>query len=42
MTPLKQKDYYSLFAFFNNTKEIGYEGDVTQSKAGKESIDNDQ
>ena len=33
--PFKQKDYYSLFAFFNNTKEIGYEGDVTQSKPAK-------
>ena len=33
--PFKQKDYYSLLAFFNNTKEIGYEGDVTQSKPAK-------
>ena len=33
--PFKQKDYYSLFAFFNNTKEIGYEGDVSQSKPAK-------
>ncbi|MES1214505.1 MAG: PSD1 and planctomycete cytochrome C domain-containing protein, partial [Bacteroidota bacterium] len=33
--PFKQKDYYSLFAFFNNTKEVGYEGDVSQSKPAK-------
>lgn len=33
--PFKQKDYYSLFAFFNNTKEVGYEGDVTASKPAK-------
>ena len=31
--PFKQKDYYSLLAFFNNTKEVGYEGDVGVSKA---------
>jgi len=36
--PFKQKDYYSLFAFFNNTKEIGYEGDVTQSKPAKKPL----
>ena len=33
--PFKQKDYYSLLAFFNNTKEVGYEGDVGVSKAAK-------
>ncbi len=33
--PFKQKDYYSLFAFFNNTKEVGYEGDVSVSKPAK-------
>lgn len=33
--PFKQKDYYSLFAFFNNTKEAGFEGDVSQSKPAK-------
>ena len=33
--PFKQKDYYSLLAFFNNTKETGFEGDVTQSKPAK-------
>jgi Protein of unknown function (DUF1553)/Protein of unknown function (DUF1549)/Planctomycete cytochrome C len=33
--PISQKDYYSLFAFFNNTREKGYEGDVTASKPAK-------
>ncbi|MFL5811232.1 MAG: PSD1 and planctomycete cytochrome C domain-containing protein [Flavisolibacter sp.] len=33
--PFTQKDYYSFFAFFNNTKEVGYEGDVTKSKPAK-------
>ncbi len=33
--PISQKDYYQLFAFFNNTKEIGYEGDVSVSKPAK-------
>ena len=33
--PFKQKDYYSLFAFFNNTKELGFEGDVSVSKPAK-------
>lgn len=36
--PFAQKDYYSLFAFFNNTKEVGYEGDVSQSKPAKNPI----
>ena len=36
--PFKQKDYYSLLAFFNNTKEVGYEGDVSISKAAKNPI----
>ena len=36
--PFSQKDYYSLFAFFNNTKEVGYEGDVSQSKPAKNPI----
>ncbi|HRH60323.1 MAG TPA: DUF1549 domain-containing protein, partial [Chitinophagaceae bacterium] len=26
--PFPQKDYYGLLAFFNTTKEVGYEGDV--------------
>ena len=33
--PFSQKDYYSLFAFFNTTKEVGYEGDVGVSKPAK-------
>jgi hypothetical protein len=33
--PFSQKDYYSLFAFFNNTREVGYEGDVSVSKPAK-------
>ena len=36
--PFSQKDYYSLLAFFNNTKEVGYEGDVTKSKPAKNPI----
>ncbi|HYC30409.1 MAG TPA: DUF1553 domain-containing protein, partial [Chitinophagaceae bacterium] len=36
--PFSQKDYYSLLAFFNNTIEKGYEGDVTQSKPAKNPI----
>ncbi len=33
--PISQKDYYQLFAFFNTSKEIGYEGDVSISKPAK-------
>ena len=33
--PFSQKDYYSLFAFFNNTKELGFEGDISVSKPAK-------
>jgi hypothetical protein len=36
--PFKQKDYYALLAFFNNTKEKGYEGDVSISKPAKHPI----
>lgn len=36
--PFAQKDYYSLLAFFNNTKELGFEGDVTESKPAKKPI----
>lgn len=36
--PITQKDYYQLFAFFNNTKEVGYEGDVTASRPAKQPI----
>jgi len=33
--PFSQKDYYQLYAFFNESKEIGYEGDVSQSTPAK-------
>jgi hypothetical protein len=33
--PISQKEYFSLFAFFNNTYEKGYEGDITQSRPAK-------
>ncbi len=33
--PISQKEYYQLFAFFNTSKEIGYEGDVSVSKPAK-------
>ena len=33
--PISQKDYYQLFAFFNNLKEVGFEGDVSVSKPAK-------
>ncbi|MEO5682675.1 MAG: PSD1 and planctomycete cytochrome C domain-containing protein [Chitinophagaceae bacterium] len=33
--PFSQKDYYRLLAFFNNTKEAGFEGDVSTSKPAK-------
>jgi hypothetical protein len=33
--PFSQKDYYRLLAFFNNTKEPGFEGDVSTSKPAK-------
>lgn len=36
--PFSQKDYYSLLAFFNNTSEEGYEGDVRFSKPAKKPI----
>jgi hypothetical protein len=36
--PISQKDYYSLLAFFNNTKEEGFEGDVSVSKPAKNPI----
>jgi hypothetical protein len=37
--PIPQKEYYSLLAFFNNTKEVGYEGDVSVSKPAKMPIE---
>ena len=36
--PVSQREYYSLYAFFNNTKEVGYEGDVSVSKPAKNPI----
>jgi len=33
--PFSQKEFYELFAFFNNTPEKGYEGDVSISKPAK-------
>lgn len=36
--PISQQNYYELFAFFNNTPEKGYEGDVAQSKPAKTPI----
>ncbi|MDQ6477139.1 PSD1 and planctomycete cytochrome C domain-containing protein [Dyadobacter sp. LHD-138] len=33
--PISQEDYYRLFAFFNNSKEVGYEGTVFDSKPAK-------
>jgi hypothetical protein len=36
--PISQEDYYRLFAFFNNSREVGYEGDISQSKPAKNPI----
>lgn len=36
--PFTQKDYYSLLAFFNNTKEKGFEGDVSVSTPAKNPV----
>ncbi|MGZ5247649.1 MAG: PSD1 and planctomycete cytochrome C domain-containing protein, partial [Flavitalea sp.] len=36
--PISQKEYFEMFAFFNNTKEVGYEGDVSISKPAKNPI----
>ncbi len=36
--PFSQKDYYSFLAFFNTTKELGFEGDVSVSKPAKNPI----
>ncbi len=36
--PFSQQDYYSLFAFFNNTREVGYEGDVSVSTPAKKPL----
>ncbi|SMD45285.1 Planctomycete cytochrome C [Aquiflexum balticum DSM 16537] len=36
--PISQQNFYEMFAFFNNTPEKGYEGDVSQSKPAKTPI----
>ena len=36
--PISQIDYYQMMAFFNNTKERGFEGDVTFSKPAKKPL----
>lgn len=36
--PISQEDYFSMYAFFNNTPEKGYEGDVSVSKPAKTPI----
>jgi len=36
--PISQKDYYQLYAFFNTSKEAGFEGDVGTSKPAKKPI----
>jgi len=33
--PISQKDYYSMFGFFNTSKEAGFEGDVSTSQPAK-------
>lgn len=33
--PISQEDYYRMFAFFNNSKEKGFEGDISQTKPAK-------
>ena len=36
--PISQEEYYQVFAFFNNSREKGFEGDVSQSKPAKTPI----
>ncbi|MEO7960559.1 MAG: DUF1549 and DUF1553 domain-containing protein, partial [Ginsengibacter sp.] len=36
--PISQKEYYQMFAFFNISKEPGFEGDVSTSKPAKTPI----
>ncbi len=33
--PFSMKDYYQVYSFFNESKEVGYEGDVGQSTPAK-------
>ena len=36
--PVSQQEYYSLYAFFNNSREPGFEGDVSVSQPAKTPI----
>jgi len=36
--PISQEDYYRMFAFFNNSKELGFEGDISQTKPAKNPV----
>jgi hypothetical protein len=36
--PISQEDYYRLFAFFNNSKEAGFEGDISRTKPAKNPV----
>jgi hypothetical protein len=36
--PISQKDYYQLFGFFNTSKELGFEGDVSVSQPAKQPV----
>ena len=36
--PISQEDYYRLFAFFNNSRELGFEGDISQTKPAKNPV----
>lgn len=36
--PFSQKEFYELFAFFNNSQEKGFEGDISRTKPAKTPI----
>ncbi len=36
--PISQIDYYQMLAFFNNTKEVGFEGDISSSNPAKKPL----
>lgn len=36
--PVSQKEYFEMYAFFNNSKEKGFEGDISQTKPAKTPI----
>ncbi|MEO6284333.1 MAG: PSD1 and planctomycete cytochrome C domain-containing protein [Dyadobacter sp.] len=36
--PISQEDYYRLYAFFNNSKEVGYEGYSEMTKPAKQPV----